>query len=88
MAQEQAKLGKPQIIRLPLMGAYSNRGYSASKDQRFVNIFPETRKVDQIESTTIFLNKRPGLTLYKDFGTGEGRGCIYFNNKIYLCKKN
>lgn len=88
MAQEQAKPGKPQTIRLPLMGAYSNRGYSASKDQRFVNIFPETRKVDQIESTKIFLNKRPGLTLYKDFGTGEGRGCIYFNNKFYVAIGN
>ncbi len=61
MAQEQAKPGKPQTIRLPLMGAYSNRGYSASKDQRFVNIFPET---------------------------GEGRGCIYFNNKFYVAIGN
>ena len=64
MAQEQQKAGKPLIIRLPLIGAYSNRGYSTSKDQRFVNIFPETRKVDQIEHTKIFLNKILELDIF------------------------
>ena len=57
------------------MGAYSNRGSDPNKDQRFVNIFPETRKVEQLENTKIFLNKRPGLDLYKDFGTCECK-CI------------
>ena len=87
MAQER-QIGKPKVVRVPLMGAYSNRGSSASKDQRFVNIFPETRKVDQLENTKIFLNKRPGLDLYKDFGTGAGRGAVYFNNKFYVVVGN
>ena len=81
---KQKQQDKPQVVRLPLMGAYSNRGSSANKDQRFVNMFPETRKVEQLENTKIFINKRPGLTAYKDFGTGEGRGSIYFNNKFYV----
>jgi hypothetical protein len=81
-AREQ--VGKNKVTRLPLLGAYSNRGYAANKDQRFVNIFPETRKVEQIENTKIFLNKRPGLKLYKDFGTGVGRGMAQFNNKLYV----
>jgi len=85
MAQQQRRTpGIPSVTRLPLMGAYSNRGSDPTTDQRFVNIFPETRKVEQLENTKIFLNKRPGLSLYKNFGTGEGRGSIYFNNKFYV----
>lgn len=88
MAQDRSSAGKPESARLPLMGAYSNRDASASKDQRFVNIFPETRKVEQIENTKIFLNKRPGLSVYRDYGTGEGRGCIYFDSKFYVAVGN
>jgi len=80
----QKQSGVPQKTRLPLMGAYSNRDSSGSKDQRFINMFPETRKVDQLENTKIFINKRPGLTTYKDFGTGEGRAMAYFRNKFYV----
>ena len=88
MAQGQKQQGKPQTTRLPLMGAYSNRGSDGTKDQRFVNMFPETRKVDQLENTKIFINKRPGLSLYRDFGTGDGRGNAYFNSKFYVAVGN
>lgn len=87
MAQQQVA-GKPKNTRLPLMGAYSNRAASPDKDQRFVNMFPETRKVDQLENTKIFINKRPGLSLAHDFGTGEGRGLIYFNGKFHAAVGN
>lgn len=83
MAQ-QKQTGLPQKTRLPLMGAYSNRGSSPTKDQRFVNMFPETRKVDQLENTKIFINKRPGLLTYKNFGAGEGRGLAYFRGKFWI----
>ncbi len=88
MAQKKALAGEPQVVRLPLIGAYSNRGFDPSKDQRFVNMFPETRKVEQIENTKIFINKRPGLSLYRDFGTGAGRGIAYFNGKFYVAVGN
>lgn len=88
MAQQRQTPGVPEVTRLPLMGAYSNRGSDANKDQRFVNIFPETRKVEQLENTKIFLNKRPGLSVYKDFGAGEGRGATYFNGKFYVAIGN
>lgn len=88
MAQQRQPADRPETTRLPLIGAYTNRGYSPTKDQRFVNVFPETRKVEQLENTKIFLNKRPGLTLYRDYGTGEGRGVIYFNNKFYVAVGN
>ena len=73
-----------QETRLPLIGAMTNRDQSGTKDQRFINIFPETRKVEAIESTKIFLNKRPGLTLYKNYVAGNGRGVAWFRNKFYL----
>lgn len=85
MASQQRKNKyQEQNVRLPIIGAMSNRDVSGAKDQRFVNMFPETRKVEAIESTRIFLNKRPGLTLYKDFGDGYGRGIAWFRNKLYV----
>ena len=85
MASQQKKNKyQEQNVRLPIIGAMSNRDVSGAKDQRFVNMFPETRKVEAIESTRIFLNKRPGLTLYKDFGAGYGRGMAWFRNKLYV----
>ena len=84
MAQQQRVKYAEQNLRLPLLGSMTNRSSSPTQDQRFINIFPETRKVEAIESTRIYLNKRPGLTLYKDFGDGHGRGVAYFRNKIYV----
>jgi len=90
MAQTQTQQKKDSVktVRLPLIGAYSNRDTSPNKDQRFVNMFPETRKVEAIESTKIVLQKRPGLTHYKNFGTGEGRGIAYFKDLLYIALGN
>jgi len=90
MATQQKQQNKYalQDKRLPLIGSYTNRDSSGSKDQRFINIFPETRKVEAIESTRIFLNKRPGLTLYKTISAGTGRGIIWFRNKFYVAIDN
>lgn len=84
MATKQQQQHKQQQIRLPLIGSFTNRDSSALKDQRFVNIFPETRKVESIESTRIFMNKRPGLSLYKTFSSGVGRKICWFRNKYYV----
>lgn len=88
MAQQKQVAGKPKTTRLPLIGAYSNRGSSSATDQRFINIFPETRKVEQLENTKIFINKRPGTTLHHTFPTGEARGMLYFNGKFYAAIGN
>ncbi len=67
----------------------TNRDTSGNYDQRFVNIYPETRKVEAIESTKIYMNKRPGTTLHRNIGgSGVGRGIIYFNNKFYVARGN
>lgn len=88
MVAQAQQIGKPKNTRLPLMGAYSNRGSSGTKDQRFVNMFPETRKVDQLENTKIFINKRPGLVAHWTFPSGEGRGLAYFSGKFYAAIAN
>jgi hypothetical protein len=88
MPQQRQPIGTPLNVRVPLIGSFTNRDYTSAKDQRFINMFPETRKVEQIENTKIFLNKRPGLTNYKTFSIGEGRGIAYFNNKIYVAIGN
>ena len=83
MPQDPRTRKQVKNIRLPLIGTFTNRSSSGLKDQRFVNIYPETQKVAAIDSTRIYLNKRPGLSLYKNFSTGEGRGIIEFNGSIY-----
>lgn len=83
---EKQKPTKYQLreVRLPVIGSMTNRSSSAAKDQRFVNVFPETRKVEALESTKIFLYKRPGLTLYKTIEAGNARGLAYFRGKFYI----
>ena len=88
MARKQETTGLQPVARLPLVGAFSNRDSTTGYDQRFVNIFPEARKVEQIDNTKLSMHKRAGLSLYRDYGTGEGRGCIYFNNKFYVAVGN
>jgi len=80
----QQKIGERKKVRLPLIGAYSNRSNDATKDQRFVNAYPETRKVEQLENTRIYINKRPGLTEFSNVTTnGLGRGLAYFYGSFY-----
>jgi len=85
MAYKQNIPGMLQKIKLPLFGSYSNRGTDQDKDQRFLNCFPESRKVDQTDITKTWLIKRPGISLYKEFdpGNNEARGLIEFNDKLY-----
>jgi hypothetical protein len=80
---QQRTKQQPTEVRLPLIGAMTNRSSDASKDQRFINYFPETRKVEAIESTRIFINKRPGLTLIKTVATGLCRGSQWFRSMVY-----
>jgi len=82
-ARQRTNKYQVQEVRLPIIGSMTNRSSSSLKDQRFVNVFPETRKVEVTNSTRIFLNKRPGLTLHKTLTTGTGRGIVWFRNRFY-----
>lgn len=83
MAQRRQAQGSLEKIKLPLFGAFSNRGDNADKDQRFLNCYPESRKVDQTDVTKTWIIKRPGLDAYKSFSTDVPRGIQFFNGKIY-----
>jgi len=89
MAQSQQKPGARKKVRLPLIGAYSNRSSDADKDQRFINAFPETRKVEQLDNTRILINKRPGLReLVSVTSDAEGRGFAFFTGAFYAILGN
>jgi len=82
--QQQQRPGTRKKVRLPLIGAYSNRSNDPDKDQRFVNAFPETRKVEQLDNTRIYINKRPGLLEVANVTTdAQGRGLVYFSGFFY-----
>lgn len=85
MAQK-TQVGLLQKVKIPLFGAYSNRGLDPNKDQRFVNCFPESRKIEQTDQTRVALVKRPGVNVYKQFkstGNKLGRGVISFNGATF-----
>ena len=74
-----------KLSRIPFFGSFSNREASGSKDQRYVNCFPESRKFEQEESTKFYLMKRAGISSVASVGaTAEGRGAAYFNGKHYV----
>jgi len=84
MAQQQQRPGTRKKVRLPLIGAYSNRSNDPDKDQRFINAFPETRKVEQLDNTRIYINKRPGLYEVANVAAdAAGRGLVYFTGFFY-----
>jgi len=88
MAQK-TQVGLLQKVKIPLFGAYSNRGIDPDKDQRFINCFPESRKIEQTDQTRVALVKRPGVNVYKQFqgdpgeGSNLGRGLIYFHGALF-----
>lgn len=73
-----------KTVRLPLYGLHLNRNDTTTKDQRYVNCFPETSKNSVTDLRKFFLVKRPGTSQYFDSTTtGNSRGVWYWNNHIY-----
>lgn len=82
MARQQAT---EKTIRVPLVGSPTNRTQLVSKDQRFVNCFPEVVKDSITGSSRIYLTKRFGTSRWvrPTGSSGVGRGLYYWNNKTY-----
>lgn len=57
-----------KTVRVPLFGSHYNRDYTANKDQRFVNCYPELSKNLATDLKKNFLVKRPGTTEFLDVG--------------------
>ena len=70
--------------RFPFVGAHNSRDKFGTKDQRYVNCYPESIKNPLNQGKRIYLVKRPGLsTIVNTASTGEARGLIYWNGKVY-----
>ena len=89
---QKSQQGLLQKVKVPLFGAYSNRSSDPDKDQRFINVFPESRKVDQLDQMRVSLVKRPGVGIQKSYTFRDGeisldyleaRGLAYFNGYVY-----
>lgn len=77
-------------VRLPLVGNPNNRSGDSSKDQRFVNCFPEEIKNELTEGKKFFLQKRFGTTAHKQptGATGVARGMYAWSGYILTCIGN
>lgn len=70
--------------RFPFVGSHNARNSSGSKDQRYVNCYPESIKNPLNDGKRIYLIKRPGLTTQINPGNASvGRGLFYWNGKVY-----
>lgn len=70
--------------RVPFIGNPEQRtGASTSKDQLFVNFFPESKK--GLEGNKFYLEQRAGLVyLFSAPIAGEGRGIYYWNGSAFF----
>ena len=76
-------------LRVPLVGTFLNRSASLSKDQRFVNCFPESVKAPINDQKKIYLYQRPGLTPIATISTTKvPRGLKYWNGYYYTVYGN
>jgi len=82
MAQQESTYKK---LRVDLLGSFHNRDSTTAKDQRFVNIYPETTKNPNSKEPKKFLVKRPGLSANSTvIGAGAtARGCYYYEGNLY-----
>ena len=76
-----------EVVRIPLIGAETNRSTTASKDMRFVNAYFDLVKNEVTGKATFFLVKRPGLSqnIRPPAGNATARGFTSWNGKVYSC---
>jgi hypothetical protein len=73
---------KTQRINLVGNPQYRN-GTSISKDQRFVNAFPEGIKSIDSENAEYYVKERAGLQYQSGSAVAEGRGLFNFNGSVW-----
>ena len=71
--------------RVDLVGAIHSRDSTFSKDQRFLNLYPESVKTPFTKEPKKYLVKRPGISSNTDVvgGAATGRGCYYYEGSLY-----
>lgn len=66
--------------RFSFIGSPQQRDGTATKDQKFLNVYPELIKSPISEGKKYYLKKRPGVGTFQAFGGGQGRGIFYWQN--------
>lgn len=82
MAQVQDAV---QLERIKFTGAtFQGRNSDSTKDQRLINIYPETvEQLNYDQPRRVLMVKRPGLATYATQTAGEGRGIFGWNGHVY-----
>ena len=78
------------VARIPLVGSPTNRSSDESKDQRFINCFPEVIGNEITGNKRVYLTKRAGTRKYVQpaGATGEGRGVYAWFGYLYTAIGN
>ena len=66
--------------RFSFIGSPQQRDGTATKDQRFLNMYPELIKSPISDGKKYYLKSRPGVDLYQPLGGGQGRGIFYWES--------
>ena len=77
-----------EAVRLPLVGVPTARDGQLIKDQRYINMLPETIFNQTTGASKVFVLKRPGLKPKWTHPAGESRGAITWNDNIYYVINN
>lgn len=70
--------------RLAFVGSPQQRDGSSTKDQRFLNLYPELIKSPITDGKKYYLKSRPGLQFSSTVTPGEGRGIYIYNGNQYV----
>lgn len=69
--------------RFSFIGSPQQRDGTYTKDQRFVNMYPELIKSDMTDGKKYYLKKRPGTSPLQTFPSGNSQGIFYWNGDYY-----
>ena len=80
--------------RFSFIGSPQQRNGTFTKDQRFLNMYPELISSPISDGKKYYLKKRPGVALFTQYPSGAGRGIFYWlaansylvaiGNKLYM----
>lgn len=66
--------------RFSFIGSPQQRDGTATKDQRFLNMYPELIKSPITDGKKYYLKKRPGVAAFQTFAAGQGRGVFFWSS--------
>lgn len=83
MAQQGSSYTPYKTQRFSFIGSPQQRNGGYTKDQRFINVYPELIQSPMTEGKKYYLKKRPGLQPLVTFPAGTAQGIIRWNGHYY-----